>query len=663
MLDLFYAGSLVTYRSAYSWEIGRRERVESTGPVDLKAWTVGPDQRGGLDGPDPRLEGTGPCWPSSRRPTSPISGTRATIRPGSGTPCGTPSSISWPGSSPIRAPGRRASRTRPGSSTWSACSPPSRPAPTRSPPSSSPPTPIPSKSSGPCWPSTRAGADGPPDRPEGALEARLELFAALHASFSKEDDRALIRARLSDTLASARKHPWWASGQALLAEFTRAEDAPDALVRARKLALEGAEAYPDSPGGLRCLHVARSIEAPDFSVEMMAADAPGRRSIRFTHRNLAAVHLRAYPVDLAERIRTSKDYNLFPQWDEARGILEKGRPAASWKLDLPATPDFRDHKTYVDLPSGLAPGLYLVAASARDDFARNANSIRALNVIVGDLVILRRASDEGGQDAVVLSGGTGRPVAGASVDLYAFDWQKGHARMETKATDAEGRAHFAPRAERQGPFFLLAPRTRTWPSTRIICTSMPGRSRPRRAPRSSTPTGASTGPARSSTGRSWPSGAAATSASSGRRRTPARRSGSRTSTASGWPKRPVALNGFGTASGEFVIPAAGRPLGAWRLRTSPEGYRPGPGRGIQAADVRSDRQGPGQAPAPEPPGHPEGRGPLLLRASRRLGHGRLAGQARDASIPAGGGGNRLPAEAPRSSPAAGSPSARTGPSK
>ncbi len=38
-LRLFYAQSLVTYAQAYSWEIGQREKVESAGPVDLKAWT------------------------------------------------------------------------------------------------------------------------------------------------------------------------------------------------------------------------------------------------------------------------------------------------------------------------------------------------------------------------------------------------------------------------------------------------------------------------------------------------------------------------------------------------------------------------------------------------------------------------------------------------
>ena len=38
-LRLFYAQSLVTYAQAYGWEIGKREKVSSTGAVDLKAWT------------------------------------------------------------------------------------------------------------------------------------------------------------------------------------------------------------------------------------------------------------------------------------------------------------------------------------------------------------------------------------------------------------------------------------------------------------------------------------------------------------------------------------------------------------------------------------------------------------------------------------------------
>src|SRR5262249_11690564 len=38
-LDLFYGESLVQYERVNSWEIGKREKVESGGVVDLKLWT------------------------------------------------------------------------------------------------------------------------------------------------------------------------------------------------------------------------------------------------------------------------------------------------------------------------------------------------------------------------------------------------------------------------------------------------------------------------------------------------------------------------------------------------------------------------------------------------------------------------------------------------
>ena len=39
VLNLFYGQSLVTYARSYSYEINRREKVDSNGTIDLKAWT------------------------------------------------------------------------------------------------------------------------------------------------------------------------------------------------------------------------------------------------------------------------------------------------------------------------------------------------------------------------------------------------------------------------------------------------------------------------------------------------------------------------------------------------------------------------------------------------------------------------------------------------
>ncbi|MGB7296929.1 MAG: hypothetical protein WBC70_15195, partial [Candidatus Aminicenantales bacterium] len=453
MLELFFADSLMTYYAASSWEINRRERVEAKGPVDLKAWTKDQifveawsallrvwEDRDRLD--DYKAGDFPDFWHSGDYPP----GIRDTLRDAvvylmarvlvdtrSWTPRHSnetflldleklagdtaaekivPEILKSPSAHPLEKLHVLLGEHE----DWCRRS----------------------------------------DRPEAALEASIERLQALHSSFTQEEDRSLIRERLSDFLPKYRKYPWWAMGQAVLAEFTRAKEEPNALVDARKIALQGAEAFPDSPGGRRCLHLVKSIEAPEYSVDMMKTDSPGMRSIQVTHRNLNRLFFRAFPVDIMERIRTSKDYNILPDRREAEEILKKEKPVAEWGIELPATPDFRDHRTFVDIRDNLAPGLYLVAASAREDFARRKNHLQALPIILADIVLLKRDGTEDGAEALVLSGKTGNPVSAADVDLYAFDWQRGHTLIETRVTNHEGYVHFAPRKQSSGPFFLLA---------------------------------------------------------------------------------------------------------------------------------------------------------------------------------------------------------------
>ncbi len=568
MLDLFYAQSLATYFDAYSWEINRRERVEAKGLVDLKAWTREQifeeawrtllrvwEDRGRLqdfqskDFPDYWSAGDYPAAVrSTLRDSLVYLMARLLVNTGFWTPqqtnelfllnleglAGDPVSekssadiLKSSGAHPLEKLkallGEHESFCR------------------------------------------RSG------HPEGALEARLELLQALHGSFTQEEDRGLIRKRLAELLPKFRKSSWWAMGQAVLAEFTRAEDTPDSLIRARRLAQEGVEAYADSPGGRRCLHIVKSIEAPHFSVEVMITDAPGKRSIQITHRNLDGLFFRAYPVDLMERLRTAKDYNLFPAWQEAQAVLDKQKQAASWTTELPATPDFRDHRTFVDLPAGLSPGLYLVFASARQDFARKKNYIEAHPTIVADLVLLKRDRTLGGVEALVLSGETGKPVAEAKVDLYAYDWQKGHTLIESKVSDSEGRVFFASR-QRPGPCFLLAKKGKD-----VVLDASYMYLYSREKPRDISSALIYTDRSIYRPGQKlfWKILAYRGRPDSGRFQPAAN------APATVWLEdingQRVAdsvrtTNAFGTASGEFIIPAAGRPLGVWRLRAQPNGY-------------------------------------------------------------------------------------------
>ena len=133
------------------------------------------------------------------------------------------------------------------------------------------------------------------DRSEAALEARLERLRRFHAAFDTADDRLAVRRLLEEVQEHFdRSLDWWAMGQAVLAEFIRSESDADALVRARATARAGRERHPGSIGGRRCDNIGATIEAPTYSLAAIAADGAGRRSLQITHRNLGAIHFRAY---------------------------------------------------------------------------------------------------------------------------------------------------------------------------------------------------------------------------------------------------------------------------------------------------------------------------------------------------------------------------------
>ncbi|HEV8267925.1 MAG TPA: MG2 domain-containing protein, partial [Thermoanaerobaculia bacterium] len=203
--------------------------------------------------------------------------------------------------------------------------------------------------------------------------------------------------------------------------------------------------------------VVKSIEAPDYSLAAMTSDGARKRSVEVTHRNLPALYFRAFTTDLVARVASARDYNLLPAGDELRRILREGKPAAEWKVDLPATPDFKSHRTFVTPPLE-KPGLYVVVASAKADFSTGSNRILGTNVLVSNLVLVVRAGEPtGAVEALALSGDTGKPVSGARVSLYRYDWQAGHKRVETKTVGADGVARFEFSDERASrSHFLLA---------------------------------------------------------------------------------------------------------------------------------------------------------------------------------------------------------------
>ncbi len=461
-VQLYYAHALTSYIQAYSWEIRQRERVESTSDeLDLKAWTL--DQL--LDEAHRAYQDV---WAQREAwGATPIGELDEYIDPNQfpphirGTLRDTASylwaellanSSYWPADSSSLTWRLDVSELLAGASISALDAP-------------------------------LDGLDGHPlrrlsavladleawhrqhKRPEAAFEAHRARAEQLWYHFDKDGDRALLREDLAARLDQlGQEHAWWSYGQWQLATFVQQLDTPGALIQARELARQGREAHPQSPGGIRCKELIARIEVPEYNLTTMKSDAPGRRSIQVNYKNLEALYFRAYPVNLFAQVDGATGRSLLPDSSEIPNILENHDYIDAWDVELPPTRDYRNHLAYVTLPETLEPGLYVIAASTNRGFlefssSKHGSRRTAVNVIVGDLVLLMRQLDEDGArrfEVTARSGATGDLLEGAGVSFYKLNWNRGgHQLAATRRTGEDGRALFPASALGDGPFALL----------------------------------------------------------------------------------------------------------------------------------------------------------------------------------------------------------------
>jgi uncharacterized protein YfaS (alpha-2-macroglobulin family) len=287
---------------------------------------------------------------------------------------------------------------------------------------------------------------------EAGFEPRRVLLEILHGTFTQEAHRERIEEHLRQRLQSIESERWWSMGMATLADFLRAGHAADRFIRAREAALRGEQAFPDSIGGARCRSIDDAIERPSYELRAMAADGPGRRSITVRYKNLARLHFRAFAFDLEARAKKTGRAQA-PDHAELDTLLGGASPVETWAVDLVPTTDFDVHQAFVTPPMTRV-GSYIVLASAREDFARTDNEIKAVVISIGDLVLLTRRDGQG-LHVDALSGETGRLLPNVDVEVY----REGEGRVRRpeakKATDREGGVTFL-RLAKDVSYFVLA---------------------------------------------------------------------------------------------------------------------------------------------------------------------------------------------------------------
>ena len=158
----------------------------------------------------------------------------------------------------------------------------------------------------------------------------------------------------------------------------------------------------------------------------MASDGPDRRSILVHHKNLDGPPLpRLRPRSRRGASRRRRDYNLLPGYREVpqdHGVASS--PVAEWSVELPPTPDYQSHRTYVMPPiddAGPLPGGRLGAARLR---RRRPTSRVAVNLIVSDLVLLTRHRAKRASRSRCARARAAGAAGGRRSDLYRYDYRQ-----------------------------------------------------------------------------------------------------------------------------------------------------------------------------------------------------------------------------------------------
>ena len=122
-------------------------------------------------------------------------------------------------------------------------------------------------------------------------------------------------------------------------------------------------------------------------------------------------------------------------------LLGTTPPKAEWQTELPATPDFQRHRTFVTPPM-TGRGLWLVVASAAPTFADKDNRVSSVALLLGNLVLVSRAEPSAVAVRAVY-GDSGRPARGVEVRLYSRDWNRSRTQeVASLATDSDGTVRF-----------------------------------------------------------------------------------------------------------------------------------------------------------------------------------------------------------------------------
>ena len=198
------------------------------------------------------------------------------------------------------------------------------------------------------------------------LDADLERLSFGNNKAVGEEKATLYKAALQRFVKQWGDHPISAIARYRWAEVLQQEGS---LVEAHDLAQQGAQAFPNEPGGKLCYNLMKQIEAKSANIVTERVWNEPSPSIRVTYRNLTTVYFRLIRQDWVARLKKTpyRGENLD---DAQRKAILAQKPDVTWSANLPPTERLPGAGRRPSGAEGPEAGLLLSLGQLRPDFQR-----------------------------------------------------------------------------------------------------------------------------------------------------------------------------------------------------------------------------------------------------------------------------------------------------
>ena len=226
------------------------------------------------------------------------------------------------------------------------------------------------------------------------LDADIERLSFGNNKAVGEEKTALYKVALQRFVKQWGDHPISAIARFRLAGVLQQEGA---LVEAHDLAQQGAQAFPNTPGGNLCYNLVKQIEAKSANIITERVWNEPSPSIRVTYRNLTKVYFRLVRQDWLASLKNGR-YRGRTGWTTPSG-RRSWRRSPIW----PGRPTCRQPRT---TSSGsktcrrrrdLKPGFYYLLASHDAGFSASNNIVSYTDVWVSKLALVLAADNSEGR--------------------------------------------------------------------------------------------------------------------------------------------------------------------------------------------------------------------------------------------------------------------------